>query len=293
VGRTSFLGILLAQLLVASHAFADDAATAEALFREGRAAMSRNDYEEAARRFSESDRLQPAPGTRLNLASAESHTGRLAAAWEHARAARDELSPSDERFSVAQKLFDDLDRRVPRLTLRAQATLPKSCHILLDGTELREGSLGVALPQNLGTHEVLVTAPGHIEMRTQVTLHEGDRATLDARAGAAETPKPNVLRTDAAPVRSLSPLTPIGIATTVTGGLALAGGFVFGGLAIDRNAVVADPAHCDPRGCDDIGLAAARNGKTFTTVSTISIVSGLTLLATGITLWALAPSRAR
>jgi hypothetical protein len=283
------LWAFLALVLVATPALADDAATAEALFREGRAAMARSDYEEAARRFAESDRLQPAPGTRLNLALAESHTGRLAAAWEHARAARDELSSTDERFAVAQKLYESLDQRVPRLTLRSSSALPPGSHILLDGTELREGSLGVALPQNVGKHSVVIAAPGHADMPLEVTVKEGEREVLEVRVGAAQLGTPEV---KAKPIESpgSSPLKPIGITATVVGGASVLGGLVFGGLALDRNAIVSDPAHCDARGCDDAGVNAARAGRTYTTVASIGIVSGILLLATGIALWALAPA---
>jgi hypothetical protein len=68
------------------------------------------------------------------------------------------------------------------------------------------------------------------------------------------------------------------------------GGLVFGGLALDRNSIVSDPAHCDARGCDTDGRDAARAGKTFTTVATISVISGIVLLAAGISLWVLAPA---
>jgi hypothetical protein len=269
---------------------ADDAATADALFREGRAAMARGDYDEATRRFAESERLQPAPGTRLNLATAESHTGRLASAWEHARASRDELGPADERRAVAQKLFEDLDARVPRLTLRSDGKLAAGTRIFLDGTELREGSLGVALPQDPGSHRVLITAPGYLDLPLVVSLREGERESLQIRLGQRQPTAPLPFasaRPGIDTARPSSPLRTVGIVTTIVGGATLAASGIFGALAMGQNRVVGN--HCDATGCDDRGLDASRTGHAFALGSTVTAVSGLVLVAGGVVLWLLAP----
>ncbi len=263
---------------------ADDAATADALFREGRMALARGDYEEATRRFAESERLQPAPGTRLNLATAESHTGHLASAWEHARASRDELGLADDRRAVAQKLFDDLDARVPRLTLRSVGKLAAGARMFLDGTELREGSLGVALPQDPGSHRVLITAPGYLDLPLVVTLREGDRESLEIRLGERQFGSP---ATAPAPAPSRSPLRSVGGITTAVGGVSLVAAGVLGALAIGQNSVVSN--HCDAAGCDDRGLEASRTGHTLALGSTVTALSGLVLVAGGVVLWLLAP----
>jgi hypothetical protein len=287
-GRPAVRALVLAVLLVAGAARGDDAATADALFREGRAALARGDYEEATRRFAESERLQPAPGTRLNLATAESHTGRLSSAWEHARASRDELPPTDERRAVAQKLFEELDLRVPRLTLRSVGALPPGARIFLDGTELREGSLGVALPLDPGLHRVLITAPERLDLPILVTLRETQHEALEIRLGEPAQraipapPPPSPLR----PLPS-SPLRPIGMATTAIGGVTLLASGVLGALAVGQDGVVGN--HCDARGCDDRGLEASRTGRAFATASTVTAISGLVLLAGGLVLWILAP----
>ncbi len=292
-----FLGAAtLALSLGAGAARADDAATADALFREGRTALARGDYEEAARRFAESERLQPAPGTRLNLATAESKLGRLASAWEHARASRDELALGDERRAVAQKLFDELDARVPRLTLRSDGKLAAGARIFLDGTELREGSLGVALPEDPGSHRVLITAPGYLDVPLVVTLREGERESLEIRLGppqpspkATASPMATAATTASAPSSRPGPLRAVGIATTVVGGVALAASGVLGALAIGQNGAVSN--HCDATGCDERGLDASRTGRAFALGSSVSAISGLVLVAGGVVLWLLAPRR--
>ena len=68
--------------LVSRPAAAGNAAAAEALFNQAHAAMSAHDYDTACQRFAESNRLDPAVGTLLNLGVCEAARGRVATAWE-------------------------------------------------------------------------------------------------------------------------------------------------------------------------------------------------------------------
>ncbi|NOU28880.1 MAG: hypothetical protein HOO96_13330, partial [Polyangiaceae bacterium] len=63
----------LALVLIAAPAFRDDA---ETLFREGRKALEAGDYAVACAKFAESQRIEPAPGTLLNLAGCEERSGK-------------------------------------------------------------------------------------------------------------------------------------------------------------------------------------------------------------------------
>src|ERR1041384_7022387 len=62
----------------AARAEPDSVAAAETLFREGREAVKRADYAVACPKFQESQRLDPAIGTLLNLALCEESWGGLA-----------------------------------------------------------------------------------------------------------------------------------------------------------------------------------------------------------------------
>src|SRR5262245_31877335 len=64
---------------------------AEALFEEGRSALAAGDLDLACARFRESNRLDPAVGTVLNLADCEEKRGKLATAWTLFRRASTEL----------------------------------------------------------------------------------------------------------------------------------------------------------------------------------------------------------
>jgi hypothetical protein len=84
LGRTSLRVLSLAVgLAVSSPAWAQsgDRAGAEALFEAGREALDKGDYEVACQRFEESNRLESAAGTILNLANCREQLGQLASAW--------------------------------------------------------------------------------------------------------------------------------------------------------------------------------------------------------------------
>jgi len=262
------------------------AAAADSLFREGRTAAARGDWDSAAKRFAESQRLSPAPGTLLNLALAEEHLGRALAAWEHARALLDQLPPADDRRAIAQALFERLDKRVPRLTLDGE--LPVGARVELDGLGLEASSLGVALPVDVGRHSVRVVAPSRRDRSFERTLTEGERATVSVTVGdPLPAPSPPGTPPREAPHERRGFPRAIGYVALAASGAALAGTAVTGLLAVQRNRDV--EAHCDDTGCDATGVDAARSGRTFATAATVlGVVTGAAL-ATGITILVLVP----
>ena len=68
LAKTALFVALALGPLTAHAQTAENKAAAEALFDEGRALMDKGDIGGACREFEESDRLDPAPGTLLNLA---------------------------------------------------------------------------------------------------------------------------------------------------------------------------------------------------------------------------------
>ena len=79
-------GTSVALLLVVAPARAQaptstDKVAAEALFEEGRRLVAAGSFVDACPKFADSQRLDPSPGTLLNLASCYEKLGRSATAW--------------------------------------------------------------------------------------------------------------------------------------------------------------------------------------------------------------------
>ncbi|HEV8244665.1 MAG TPA: hypothetical protein VGP93_02765, partial [Polyangiaceae bacterium] len=161
---------------------------AEALFDQGRQAVSAGDYETACSRFRESNRLDPAVGTRLNLADCEEKRGKLAVAWSLFRGAVAELDASDDRLPVVKQRVQALEARVPKLVLSPVKGAPSDLRATVAGAELSSGSFGVALPLDPGHFDVLVTAPNSASRTYTIDLAEGETAELDITAGEAVPP---------------------------------------------------------------------------------------------------------
>src|SRR5579871_2746595 len=98
---TALVASLAALSATPARADERDPTAAESLFRSARAAVDRGDYATACPQFAESQRLDPAPGTLMNLADCEEHLGRVASAWEHFVQAREQLKTGDDRIPFA------------------------------------------------------------------------------------------------------------------------------------------------------------------------------------------------
>ncbi len=250
-----------------------DPSAAEALFRDGREAMRRGDPATACERFHESQRLDPAVGTLLNLAECEEKLGHVARAWARLREALEALSPNDDRVTDTKRKLGDLEGRLPHLTIRISPRVPSAARVVRDDVEVGRASLGVALPIDPGSHRVRVEAAGRLDRIYDVTVREGENADLLLEAG------------ESTPVRSLptssgSGRTPAWIAFGA-GGVALGVGVVSGLLAMDRNAFMDD--HCEEgRLCPQEALDKGREGRVFDVTSTVSFVAAGVLIAGGI-----------
>jgi hypothetical protein len=255
-----------------------DPAAAEALFREGREAAKRGDAAAACGHFAESQRLDPAPGTLLNIADCEEKLGKIASAWAHLREALDALPPNDDRVATAAKHAAELEPRLPRLVVRLANGAPKDARVERDGAEVGAGSLGVPIPIDPGSHRVIVKAAGRRARAYAVDAAETKRVEVLVDAGEID---PSVVPPTRTAEGGAGNRRTFGYVLLGAGGLALGAGAVTGLLAIDRNAAM--KGHCDAaRTCDQEGLDAARAGRTFDLVSTVSFLAAGALIASGI-----------
>jgi len=260
---------------------ARDPASAQLLFERGRAALDRGEVDAACEMLDESYRLDPAVGTLFNLAACEERQGKIASAWLHLREGIGQISASDERLKPADARARALEARLPRLVVRLVAGAPAGTRVTRDGVELSSVSLGLALPVNPGAHRVVAVADGRAPSETDVRIAEGETRTVEVGPGAA---RPG-LASSSVPASVDAPSghgwRTAGFVTGGVGVAALAVGSVAGLMALGSASTVdreCDAAHV----CSSAGLAALDDVKTTAPISTVGLVAGAALVATGI-----------
>lgn len=211
-------------------------AVAEALYRQARDLMAAGNYAEACPKFAESQRLDPATGTLLNLAACHEKQGKLATAWieysDALVAAR--RDGREDRVEYARARAAEIEPRLSRLTLvlAAGADEPELT-IELDGASVGRAILGAATPVDPGTHTVRATAPGKKPWTGSVEIGaENDQKTLTIPALEPAPPEPvpvtPTLTTAPAPPPNGAPPSdelshrPIPTSAYVAGGITLA-----------------------------------------------------------------------
>ena len=288
---------------IAAPARANDPATAQALFDQARKLMGQEKWSEACPKLEESQRLDPGGGTLLHLALCREHEGRIATAWAHYQ---DALSAArrdarKDRAKIAQARLDALAPRVPRLRVKVapkNRTLP-GFGVKRDDADVGEAQWGEAIPVDPGVRTLAAHATGYKAWSAKVDVPAGGGETtiaipeLEAEPPAAEGPVDDgpgpAPRID--PRRGDGQRT-IAIVLAGTGALALAGGAVFGLMAISKNE--AADQNCrpeDPTRCSAIGKAAGEDAMAYGNVSTVAFIAGGALLVGGAILYFSAPRR--
>jgi tetratricopeptide (TPR) repeat protein len=290
--------------LLSSAASAQSSVAAEALFRAGRKATAQGDHATACAKYRESYRIERALGTLLNIAVCEEALGQLASAWQRYQELVHALDPSDTRAAIVRTRLPALEQRVPFITVHLADGAPEGTQVEIGAMQLSAASFGVALPWDVGTHELRVLAPGHAPRVYPFALVEGERRTLDVDIGepvpepVAEPEQPAITPFVAPMEPPLAAPAPMQVRTSRQapredhatervlsyGALGLgAGALVLSGVsfgaALDRKGVFDD--HCPNDECDRTGIGAASAGRTWLTVSWVSLAVGAVSAALG------------
>jgi PEGA domain len=300
----------------AAPAFAQphDKAAAEALFKEGRAALEKGDYTTACAKFAASLEGSGATGPLVNLAECEEKRGRIATALQLWRDVATRLGgTTDDRLPIAKERIAELEGRVPRITVKLPEGAPANTTIRVlprpFGAQSSRTAAGVSgsSSQRLGSHVridaettprapdqpvtvdpgdhwIIVAAPGYEPQKVTVTVAE--RELKEVTAG----PGPKQATATAVEIKSVPSTQPapgslkrtIGF---VVGGLGVAGlvvGGITGGVMLDQLGTVHD--HCDPdtKRCDPEGLDAAKAGKSLGTLNAIAFAAGVIGIGVGV-----------
>lgn len=309
--RLSGCLVFVAALSIAPISFAQgrDPRAATEFFTRGRDAIKKSDFVTACPFFAESHRLDPKVGTLLNLADCEEHVGQLASARQHWQQAADlAQSLSDERANLAKDRFTAVDKRVPKLILRAPANAPAGMTVKRDGVEFSAVGFGIPLPADPGDHTIVINAPGHDARAFHVDLKEGEQkeVQLDLTPQATDAPVPVVVAppVEPPPVTEPPKRTPEEPATSsrssrktlayAVGGVGVVGlgvGAVFGLMASSKKTESNDMGHCDAMSvCDATGKTARNAALTDASVSTVAFIVGGLAVATGVVLYVTAPN---
>jgi hypothetical protein len=297
----------------------DDVVRAEALFAEGRRLMATRDYVAACPKFADSQNLNPAPGTALNLAACYERVGKLASAWAAYKTAQAMANNAGqrERAAAAKRKATTLESRVSRLTITVSTNShAPGLEIRCDQELVHEAEWGVAVPRDGGGHDVQATAPGKETWTTHVELKESEQTSdveVPPLEDAPSAPAPPAAAQASAPAPESSagareaiaqapsetkqdrPQTQRLVALAV-GGLGV-GGVVLGSVAglvasskydSAKKSCGLDVHACDPTRQSDWS-SLHDSASSWATVSTIAFVAGGAALAAGAVLFFMAP----
>lgn len=287
-------------------------AIAQALFDEAQKLMESGNFSPACIKLEEVVRLSPGKiGAVMTLAKCYEGEGKLASAWSRYRNAADAAKVAgDPRAKDAQKKVEELDSKVPRLTivvgLKAGAVV--GLRVMRDGSEVSAAQWGVAIPVDPGDHHVEATAPGKQAFVTDVTLAAGATTTLEiaelvepqpvptVTAQPTAAPTPSVVVTtiptaDAGPSKVLGlPPRTWGFVIGGVGTLGIVAGAVAGAVALGQHDALA--AQCLNRFCGADKRADIAAYETTGLVSTVGFAAGGALAAAGLVIWLVSPSAA-
>jgi len=298
IAAIAAVGVGLGALLTAADARADgagDAALAEKLFLEGRAAMLRGDYAAGCPKLAESQRIDPGVGTLLNLGECYEKDGKTASAWAIYREAEPMARRlgQKERAQHAASRAEALSSALSYLTLRV-STHPRGLSIAVDDKPVSEAAWSTPIPVDPGKHAISASAPGRKTWRSSIEIAKAAKGAVDVPelekalddaggapgAGGGEPADPGAVE------RTL------GWSGVVVGGLALGAGAIFG-LVAKSSHDDAEANHCTAVDCDARGIELIDSARGSALASTIFFAVGGAAVATGVVLLVTAPGGRR
>jgi hypothetical protein len=283
----------LALLLAPSIAFAqptkDEVARADALFRAAQSLFEAGSVSEACVKFAESQKLDPAPGTLLNLAVCHEREGKTATAYGEYKqvaeiAAKGKTADDRERLRFARDAIAKLEPRLTRVVVEAPAQVSAE----LDGKPAPHEPLLV----DPGPHAIKLSAagkktknvtwnvpaqPGTHTFHAPDLEDDGAPPKRDDPVKPKETPKPQP------PVTVTAPTYPTRTLGIVMGGLGVATLGVAGYFGLDTFSRKDErDQHCRGDVCNARGIELHDQAGTSATLATVLFAGGLVLVGAGI-----------
>lgn len=294
--------IALSSAAWASDPNAAEKETARRLMDQGKAALARQDYEQAIAAYGKADALVHVPTTAMALAKAQLAAGRLVEARDAAlEAARmpvkeNEAPAQDVARAAGRELEAQLKARIP--SVQVKLVNPQDAALALDGRKLALALIETPLAVNPGHHVLTATLPSGTTRASEFDAAEGRSANvtieLPVEAAPTVTPppaqptsvEPTAHDTTAPPPPSSSAAKML-VGTGV--GLAVVGigvGAVFGAMTLGSASTV--KASCTGDRCSPSVSSDLSNARTFAVVSDVGFIAagiGAVLAVTGLVLW--------
>ncbi len=308
--RRAAIAALALALAAAPRAARAEPAAAEAMFQEGRRLLKAGDVDQACAMFDESQRLDPAPGTLLNVADCHERQGKLATAWAEFLSVAQSASRrgNEKRAAEAERRAARLAPTLSYLTVVVAGADVAGLSVTRNGEPLRPAQFGVRVPVDPAEYVITAQAPEHQGFRASVRITPGGESKTvevpallpDPAAGPVAPPAPAAV----APRREAAGRAPaasggrpaLGYVAVGAGVALLGAGVAFGLMAketYERAEGLCDDA---PGACSPAALPEARDERakalTQAWASNVGIGLGLAGLAAGAYVLFFAPAKA-
>lgn len=269
---------------VAQQVDARSKAEAQKLYEDGANDLENDDYAHACPKFEAAWKILPDHiRTGLTLADCLDKWGKPASAHDVLEkvAFVAKKKGDTQKLAELQATMADLDKRVPRLTIRVPndvATMPGFA-LTRSGVPLPAATWGKPVPLDPGEYEIEATAVDRPAWTKSVKLAIQASAEVDVVPGW-EKPKPKVIVVSATwPAR----MRMAGIVSLGVGAVGLGAWGILGGLAIAKNNEA--NGNCAPDNtCDKEGIVQRNQAKEYADRATIGLVAGSVLAAAGASL---------
>lgn len=161
---------------------------ADQLFDEGRRLIREGKPEEGCLKMAESYRLEPSPGTLLNLGDCHETQGRTATAWSDFQRARQlaRRRGDEEQAAEGRRRALALESKFSYLIICASAQVP-GLVVKSNGTTVANAQLCSWTPTDAGEYLITAEAAGYVPYRTKATV---------ATAGLAKVELPPLMPQD-------------------------------------------------------------------------------------------------
>jgi hypothetical protein len=178
-----FVALLVLVLGLARVAGADaDPTVAKRLFAEGRVLYDQGKFIEACVLFEKSYQLDPAVGTKLNLAECAERDGKPRAAWLLWISAADEFEQSsDQRERFARDRADALAPKLATVVVRVAKPKQKGLVVQIAGREVVPAAT-IVDRLDPGAIVVSASAPGRRPFETTITVALGGKLEVEVPA---------------------------------------------------------------------------------------------------------------